>query len=154
MNARDFEKKLFALMFRSHERLTPHFVAYQLDISFEEAQKQLDQLAASGALRLEIDENGGLWYEAPGVERPKTSIPAAAYSQPQAEQPRMIHAPSRFSGLSIAALLFGGLILFKFLVPILLVLGIFGWMKFRWNHRMSRHAFYHRAAPMIWLYRR
>ena len=150
MNARDFEKKLFALMFRSSERLTPHFVAYQLDIPFEEAQKQLDQLAASGALRLELDDDGGLWYEAPGVERPKSAAPAMQPTQ----APQMIAAPSRFSGLSLVAFLFGGLLLFKFLLPILLLFGVFSWLGSRWNRRMSRHTLSQRGNPMIWLYRR
>ena len=150
MNARDFEKKLFALIFRSKDKLTPHFVAYQLDIPFAEAQQQLDQLAASGALRLELDDNGGLWYEAPGVERLQTTTSA---TQPAPEQPRVIAAPSRFSGLSLVGILFGGLLLFKFLLPILIVLGVFSWFGYRWNRRMSRHYFQQRFNPMVWLYR-
>jgi hypothetical protein len=145
MNAHDFEKKLFALIFHSKEKLTPHFVAYQLDIPFVEAQQQLDQLAASGVLRLELDDNGGLWYEAPGVERPTTSV---VTTQPM-HQPLLIAAPSRFSGLSMVGFLFGGLLLFKFLLPILIVLGLFSWIGYRWNRRVSRHYFQQRVNTRV-----
>jgi hypothetical protein len=149
MNARDFEKKLFTLMFRSSEKLTPHFVAYQLDIPFEEAQRQLDQLTVSGALRLELDENGGLWYEAPGVQRPTIVAPM---TQPALERPRMLAAPSRVNGLSLVALLVGGVLLLKFLVPLLIILGAFSWIGYHVNRKMNRHSFSRRVIP--WYYRR
>jgi hypothetical protein len=158
MNARDFEKKLFALLFRSTQRITPHFVAYQLDMSFEEAQKQLDQMAANGALRLEIDDNGGIWYEAPGVERGKEPAAAPVYSQPVAHQPesvRVVYAPARFGVFSIAALVLGGFLLFKLLLPLMLIAGVIGLARLAFGHRRSfgGGCGYHRAHRHDW-YRR
>jgi hypothetical protein len=146
LNNRDFEQRFLDLVFRSDERLTPHLVAYRLDIPFAEAKQQLERLAKEGMVSFEMDESGNTWYEVPGVERRKRSFDDAPRAplppvKPAEPQPRMVSAPPRgFGVLSVVGILAAGLLivgLVKLLFMPLLILGLLGLAVFR--HRAGCH---------------
>lgn len=141
MNAREFERSLLGLVFESNERLTPHFVAYRLNLPFAEAKSHLEDLAAKGILLMEVDDDGKIWYEVPpGVERPKVSAQTPPPVMPKVTpqpQMRVVMAPPRagIGIVSIFAILAVGALILKFLFPILLILGVVGLIRY---HRFRR----------------
>lgn len=140
MNAREFEKRLLDLVFQTDLRITPHLVAYRLDIPFQEAREQLDRMAKQGVINLEMDEAGNVHYEVPGVERPREVraqakvVPKEGFGQwfegPANERPIFIAAPPRrpMNWMLVPLLALGGLFVLPlfFTMMFLLFRGLFG----------------------------
>lgn len=143
MKKRDFELRLLDLVFTSSERLTPHLVAYRLNIPFSEAREHLDRMVKEGVLTLEMDERGNTWYEAPGVERPQRAfspVPPMMTSSPPAL--RVAAAPRSTSGLSVLWILAGGMLVWGmlgFFFPVLLFFGIFALCRLGRARRYDRY---------------
>ncbi len=49
------------------DRLTPNAVAYQMRLSVKDAERMLDKMVTNGALELDSDDDGNLFYFVPGL---------------------------------------------------------------------------------------
>jgi len=154
MNVRDFEQRLLAVVFQSKERLTPHFVAYQLGLPFAETKAHLEKLAQEGVISMELDDNGAIWYEVPGAERLTEAKPAYI---PAAQPPRPVVVAAPRVGLRalplVGLLVVGGLLLKVFFFPLLLLflfLGLGRGLRFgrRFGHRSHQRGYHH--SPQRW----
>lgn len=65
MNIRDFEQSVLKLAFETDARITTASVAYYLGIPSREANDLLNALLEEGALELDSDETGNLFYRVP-----------------------------------------------------------------------------------------
>lgn len=71
MKHQEVEHQILELVFRTNLRLTTGLVAYRLGLSCAEARARLSALVSEGALELTSDEQGSLYYTAPGALRPE-----------------------------------------------------------------------------------
>ncbi len=69
MKLEEFEKKLLFFVRNSEEKIVESNVAYYLGISLSGAKNHLEELANSGVLMLDSDDNGNLFYTMPNVYR-------------------------------------------------------------------------------------
>lgn len=65
MELHQFEQAILKLAFESQSRITTASVAYYLGIPSREANRMLNVLLEEGALELDSDENGNLFYRVP-----------------------------------------------------------------------------------------
>lgn len=65
MELHQFEQAILRLAFESQSRITTASVAYYLGIPSREANRMLNALLEEGALELDSDENGNLFYRVP-----------------------------------------------------------------------------------------
>lgn len=65
MDVQQFEQAILKLAFETNTRVTPASVAYYLGIPSRESNRLLNELLREGALELDSDEDGNLYYRVP-----------------------------------------------------------------------------------------
>ncbi len=65
MELHQFEQAILKLAFETQSRITTASVAYYLGVPSRDANRMLNALLAEGALELDSDENGNLFYRVP-----------------------------------------------------------------------------------------
>lgn len=68
MDQRQFEQAILHMIHgEGLRRLKPTEVAYRMGVSLKEAERMLDRMVTEGALELDSDDDGNLFYYAPGA---------------------------------------------------------------------------------------
>jgi len=70
MKYEEFEQAVLTLAHESDVELTPATVAYQLKCSVKESKMHLEEMLQQGALQLDSDDNGNLFYRMGGRPSP------------------------------------------------------------------------------------
>lgn len=88
MDVQQFEQAILKLAFETNTRITPASVAYYLGIPSRETNRLLNELLREGALELDSDEDGNLFYRVPhSVEEVDPKAAAMFVSAEEAPQP-------------------------------------------------------------------
>lgn len=84
MDVQQFEQAILKLAFETNTRVTPASVAYYLGIPSRESNRLLNELLREGALELDSDEDGNLFYRVPhSIE---DAVSALEVDEPAAKQ--------------------------------------------------------------------
>ena len=68
MDQREFEQRVLQMVHhRGLDRVTPSAMAYEFGASVKDAERMLDRMVTTGALELDSDDDGNLFYFVPGL---------------------------------------------------------------------------------------
>lgn len=70
MNYRVFEARVLELLYKTDVRLVPQQAAFRLGCSVEEARRLLEEMTRAGAVTMEVDGDGVIYYDIPSRPPP------------------------------------------------------------------------------------
>jgi hypothetical protein len=65
-----FESRVMELLFKTDVKLTPQLAAFRIGCSVEVARRYLEQMASTEVLVMDVDPNGVIQYDVPGLPAP------------------------------------------------------------------------------------
>jgi hypothetical protein len=88
------EHRLLDLAYTTDAVLTAPLLAYYVPCTIEDAERVLERLATEGRLRMEVDDDGNIYYVFPNRQKVSPPRPQLALSRRDSYELEVRHAPN------------------------------------------------------------